>query len=48
MSDYIVREILFINYAWRNRVLLVDISVQIGNKNMLVFTLEIHSDMTGL
>ena len=44
----IVREILFINYAWRNRVLLVDISVQIGNKNMLVFTPKIHSDMTGL
>ena len=29
-------------------VLLVDISVQIGNKIMLAFTLEIHSDMTGL
>ena len=29
-------------------ILLVDISVQIGNKIMSVFTLKIHSDMSGL
>ena len=29
-------------------VLLVDISVQIGDENMLAVTLKIHSDMTGL
>ena len=27
---------------------LVDISVQIGNKILLAFTLKIHTDMTGL